>query len=129
MREELFKHGAFSWTELLTTDVEESKKFYHEVFGWEFKQFDGSEMPYTVIVANGEEVGGIMDMPPNLPPGVPPHWGNYVTVDDIDKTVEKVKELGGNIFFGPMDVPNVGRFAVIQDPKGAVIMAISYKPM
>ncbi len=54
-------------------------------------------------------------------------WGIYVTVSDVDATAKKVGELGGKILFPPTDIPNVGRFCVIQDPQGAVISAITYK--
>ena len=53
----------------------------------------------------------------------------YVTVDDIDATVAKVKELGGNVIVPPTDIPKVGRFSVFADPQGAVISAITYVPI
>ncbi len=120
-------HGAFSWNELMTTDVEGAKKFYAGLFGWEYELFEGME--YSVVKAAGQKEGqaGIMTMPPDVPPGTRPSWGGYVTVDDVDATAQKAKSLGGQLLFGPMDIPKVGRFAVIQDPQGAVISAITYK--
>jgi uncharacterized protein len=50
----------------------------------------------------------------------PPHWQPYVGVSDPDATVAKAGELGGRTLVEPMDVPQVGRFAVLQDPQGAV---------
>jgi uncharacterized protein len=63
---------------------------------------------------------------PSKAEGTPPCWNSYVTVDDIDKTAAKAQELGGTIIVPPSDIPDVGRFAVIQDPQGAVISAITY---
>jgi predicted enzyme related to lactoylglutathione lyase len=37
--------------------------------------------------------------------------------------------LGGKLIAGPMDIPEIGRFAVLQDPQGAVLNVIAYKPM
>jgi predicted enzyme related to lactoylglutathione lyase len=53
-------------------------------------------------------------------------WGVYVTVDDVDATAAKAEELGGKILVPPTDIPNVGRFCVLQDPQGSVISAITY---
>jgi predicted enzyme related to lactoylglutathione lyase len=50
-----------------------------------------------------------------------------VTVDDVDATARTALQLGGKVLMGPQDIPNVGRFCVIQDPQGAVISAITYK--
>lgn len=53
MNESLMKHGAFSWSELMTTDVEAAKRFYGALFGWETEEFLGAGMPYTLIKVNG----------------------------------------------------------------------------
>ncbi len=127
MGEPFKTHGAFSWVELMTTDPEAAKAFYVELFGWELEDSPcpGNEgMTYTVVKVAGQPAGGIMPMSPNVPPGVPPHWGCYVTVDDVDVTVAKVEELGGQILVPPTEIPSVGRFSVIQDPQGAVIQVI-----
>jgi predicted enzyme related to lactoylglutathione lyase len=55
---------------------------------------------------------------------VPAHWGIYFQVANCDATAEKAESLGGKVCFGPMDVPNVGRFAAIQDPQGAFFSVI-----
>ena len=52
--------------------------------------------------------------------GVPPYWQANVEVTDLDATVAKVKELGGQVHHTE-EVAEVGRFAVIGDPQGAVI--------
>jgi predicted enzyme related to lactoylglutathione lyase len=125
MKEDSLKHGAFSWMELMTTDVESAKEFYIRLFGWETEEYPMEGMNYTVIKIGGEDTGGIMAMPPEVA-GMPPMWSIYVTVDDVDSTAKKVKELGGKIIRPPSDIPNVGRFCVLSDPQGAVITAITY---
>jgi len=57
---------------------------------------------------------------------MPPAWGSYVTVDDVDKVVAKLAGLGGRVLLAPMDIPTVGRFATIMDPQGATISLITY---
>ena len=70
-------------------------------------------------------MGGIMPIPPQAE-GTPPNWGGHVTVDDVDATARKAEELGARILVPLTDIPNVGRFFVLQDPQGAVISAITY---
>jgi predicted enzyme related to lactoylglutathione lyase len=118
-------HGAFSWTELVTSDVAAARKFYGELLGWQFKDMNMGAMTYTVVNAGGEDVGGIMPIPPNAP-GMPPQWGAYVTVGNVDAVADRVKGLGGKVTVPPTDIPTVGRFAVIQDPQGATISLITY---
>ena len=123
---DVFKqHGAFSWNELMTTDVAAAKRFYNQIFGWEFTDEQMEEGTYTIVKVDGKEIAGMMKMPPEAG-DAHPAWGVYVTVTDVDDTARKVADLGGKIFVPPRDIPNVGRFCVFQDPQGAFISAISY---
>ena len=116
-------HSAFSWNELRTGDVEAAKTFYRDVVGWEMEDMEMPNGKYTVLKANGQPVGGIMVNPAE---GVPPHWHSYVTVDDVDKRVDKAHGAGATIVMAPMSVPGVGRMAAVQDPTGAVLSFITY---
>lgn len=119
------QHGAFSWNELMTTDVSAAKAFYSELFGWAMLDEQTPEMIYTMVKAGDQDVGGIMAIPPEAR-GTPPSWGSYVTVDEVDKQAAKVESLGGKIIMPPRDIPDVGRFAVISDPQGAMLTLITY---
>ncbi len=125
------KHGMFSWCELLTTDVEGAKKFYSELLGWTVEtvvheSFENDEdLEYSLVKADGTEIGGIMAVPAQAL-GMPPSWGAYVTVDDVDAAAGKVRDLGGKVVVPLKDIPGVGRFCVIQDPQGAVLTLITY---
>lgn len=118
-------HGAFSWTELMTSDVAAARKFYGQLLGWQFKDMNMGAMTYTVVNAGGQEVGGIMPIPSQAK-GMPPCWGAYITVDNVDAVTDRVRGLGGKVTTPPTDIPTVGRFAVIQDPQGASISLITY---
>jgi predicted enzyme related to lactoylglutathione lyase len=128
MEEKYKTHGAFSWFELMTTDIPAARDFYTKLFGWTTEEMPMEGGSYTVIKVAGKGEGGIMNMPPNAQ-GMPPMWGIYVTVDDVDATAKKAQEIGGKIIMPPRDIPDVGRFCVIQDPQGATIAAISYEEM
>lgn len=128
MSEQFKQHGAFSWVELLTTDVAGAKAFWGKLFRWTVEDMPMEGMTYSVIKAGDKQVGGMMP-DPRVPHGMPPVWGVYVTVDDVDATAREAGQLGGKVLVAPTDIPNVGRFAVIQDPQGAVLSVITYKSM
>jgi predicted enzyme related to lactoylglutathione lyase len=117
--------GSFGWNELNTRDVEGAKAFYSKVFGW---GAETNPMPtggsYTEWKLNGRSIGGAMDITNVAPPDVPPNWLVYFGVENCDEGVAKVKELGGNLLVGPMDI-QPGRFAIVQDPQGAVFALFS----
>lgn len=117
--------GAFSWNELITTDVPGAKSFYQQLLGWEMEDRPTEGMTYTVLSAGGEQVGGITEVPPSSA-GMPPTWGTYITVQDVDGTAQHAVELGGKVLLEPRDIQDVGRFTLIQDPQGAIFSAISY---
>ena len=124
-------NGSFCWNELSTTDSDAAVKFYTELLGWEVKAgaataCEGSEAPPTVyneIVVDGKHVGGIYKMGPEFG-GAPSHWMPYVAVEDVDAKAAQAAELGGKVCVPPMDIPNVGRFCIINDPTGATIALI-----
>lgn len=115
--------GTVCWNELATSDAEGATKFYAELIKWGASVQDMGPMKYTTWM-NGESMAaGMMQMTEEWG-GVPPHWMSYVEVADCDGSVKKAQELGGKLLHGPQDIPSVGRFAVIQDPQGAVFSII-----
>lgn len=127
MEEQYKQHGVFSWCELMTSDLGAAKAFYTELFGWETKDMSMEGMTYTMVKAGDKDVGGIM-MIPKEAQGMPPKWGTYVTVDNVDEVAKTAEHLGATICMPPQNIPGVGRFCVIQDPQGATISAITYDP-
>jgi len=111
--------GTLCWADLMTRDVERAKAFYSALFGWEIAAGEHDPGGYQHI-KNGEAfIGGV---PPSvhLPANIPPHWLIYFYVPDGDAAAAKAKELGANIYMGPMSIEHVGRMATIADPQGAV---------
>lgn len=113
------EYGCFGWNELNTRDTAAAREFYGAVFGWEVEERDMGEMTYYVWKRGQASVGGMADITGRVPDEVPAHWLVYFSVDDADGAVEKVKAAGGEVSFGPIDIP-VGRFAVVSDQFGAV---------
>jgi predicted enzyme related to lactoylglutathione lyase len=118
--------GAFSWQELVTPKPEAAIAFYQKLLGWTIEQESTVGVPYNTIKTEaGQPIGGIMPPPPNAP-DMPATWGVYITVENVDETVEKAQILGGRILLQPIDIPTVGRFALIADPQGANFAVITY---
>jgi len=117
--------GTFTWNELQTRDVEGAKPFYRAVFGWDADTRDGP-MAYTEWKRGDVSVGGMMDMPDEVPPQIPAYWLVYFAVDDCETAVSAATGHGGAVLVAPMDV-EPGRFAVLSDPTGAVFSVIKMK--
>jgi hypothetical protein len=115
--------GSVCWHELMTRDAPAAKRFYRDVFGYEMEDRQMGPTAYTMLRMGERREGGLMQITPEMGP-VPSHWLVYVAVDDCEATLEKAKSLGGNAITDAMDVPGVGRFAILQDPQGAVFAAI-----
>ncbi len=108
----------FCWFELVTTDTEAAQAFYGAVVGWTTELSSGPAGPYTIFKAPKDiPVGGMLEMK-----DMPPAWLGYVAVDDVDAFASKVAAAGGQIHKAPQDIPDVGRFAVVADPQGAIFV-------
>ncbi len=116
-----YSPGTFCWVDLGTTDGEAAKKFYTQLFDWEFTDHPaGPDMVYTMLTLNGKEVAALYQMPPDMTAqGVPPYWLSYASVVNADESAAKAKSLGATLLKEPFDVFDAGRMAVIQDPAGA----------
>ena len=93
--------------------------FYEALFGWnKTEAMDMGERGIYQMYGKGEKTfGGMMTKPAEMPG--PPAWLYYVTVADLDATVDQVKARGGQLLMGPMDVPGGDRIAQCMDPQGA----------
>jgi predicted enzyme related to lactoylglutathione lyase len=110
--------GSACWGELATTDLKKAGDFYSSLFGWSLKE-SSDGMPYTEFGNQGKAIGGMMPLSSMQNDGMPPSWSVYFAVENCDAAAEKARGLGASLCVPPSDIPNVGRFAVIQDPQGA----------
>ncbi len=122
-------HGRHVWFDLLTTDTEAAAAFYTKLLGLGTAKWEGGSPqmpPYTMFQVKGDSIGGTMSLPGEAKEmGVPPHWLGYVSCPDVDAAVAKTESLGGRVLNPAMDLPNVGRFATLQDPQGAIFAAFA----
>jgi predicted enzyme related to lactoylglutathione lyase len=114
--------GRFVWFDLMTTEPAAAIGFYSGLVGWGTQEWTDASMAYTMFANGQTPFGGVMQLPPEARAnGAAPHWLAYVAVADVDRTVARATKLGGRVVHTPTDIPSVGRFAVIQDPQGAMI--------
>jgi predicted enzyme related to lactoylglutathione lyase len=113
------EHGALTWTELMTRDLETAERFYSGLFGWTADKESYAQMKYTVFMQGGQGVAGMMAITEDMGP-IPPNWLVYFHVDSCDEAVEQAQAGGGALAAPVMDIADVGRIAIIRDPTGAV---------
>jgi predicted enzyme related to lactoylglutathione lyase len=116
--------GSVTWNENLARDWDGNKKFYNQVFGYEYGDMSSDEFSYATLDLNGSPVGGIGTVPPGAPAEMPANWTAYFAVSDTDATVGKATSLGGSVVRPAFDTPQ-GRIAILADDQGAVFAIIS----
>jgi uncharacterized protein len=111
-----------AWTDLTVENAEQIRDFYSAVVGWS---------------ASGVDMGGYEDFTMNDPEtgvpfagvchargtnaGLPPVWLIYVPVEDLNKSITRCIQLGGQVISGPRGMGAQGRYCVIRDPAGAAL--------
>ena len=116
--------GTFSWADLSTTDQDDAKRFYGELFGWKATDNPvGDSVVYSMMSIDGKDAAAISPQPEQQrEAGAPPAWNCYITVDSADDALAKAKQLGANVHADAFDVMDVGRMGVVQDPQGAYFL-------
>ncbi|MEO8546156.1 MAG: VOC family protein [Burkholderiaceae bacterium] len=119
-------HGGWFWNELHSTDAKAAAGFYAKLIGYQIDTMDmGPAGPYYILKDDsGKMRAGVLQQEPGMP--VPSHWLPYIHVADCDAAQRKAMTLGANkTVVPPTDIPNIGRFAIMADPLGALIGVIT----
>lgn len=109
--------GGPCWTELGTSDLTAAKRFYEALFGWRAETDPRQEAGGYSIAHLGD--AAVAALTPLYQEGQPVAWNVSFAVPDADAAAAEVTQAGGAVLVGPMDVFDVGRFAVAVDPTGA----------
>lgn len=128
--ETMKKQGTPNWADCATTDLDAAENFYAALFGWTSERVTSSDgQTYSVQRLEGKMVAGIYKLSQQMRGmGVPPHWGTYIEVDDVDAILKRVRQEGGTVVDGPTEAPDVGTIAIIQDPVGAFLRIWHSRP-
>jgi len=124
--------GKIVWHDLLTNDPTASKRFYGELFGWQFESvgtFAGmtSDTAYTLIRHNGRLIGGMIDTVALNNRTDISQWVVVMSVADVDAAAQSFADNGGSVLTPPRDLQRRGRIAIVQDPAGALLALLETK--
>lgn len=109
-------NGVFVWHELRCRDGRGAERFYTELFGWTTSTWETPEAGRaTLFCRDNRVIAGMAEVQQATSVWVP-----YIGVDDVDDLARKARELGGRALRAPDDIPGIGRYAVMEDPEGAL---------
>jgi uncharacterized protein len=112
------KPGQVGWHELLAADGKKAFAFYSELFGWQPAARENDLLEsYQLIAAGDRTIGGMFTKLPRAPV---PFWLYYVEVEDIAAAVAHVRQGGGRVVQGPMELLGGSWIARCIDPQGAM---------
>ncbi|MBB2203302.1 VOC family protein [Gluconacetobacter tumulisoli] len=114
--------GTFVWYDLTTTDATAATLFYQSVFGWGARDAGLPDLCYVLLTAGEKMIGGVIHLPqgPDCDIAADTGWIGYIAVDDIDAMIARIDGSGGTVHRPVMDIPDIGRFAIVGDPQGAM---------
>jgi predicted enzyme related to lactoylglutathione lyase len=120
--------GKICWVDLTVKDAESVKTFYNEVVGWTPEPVDmGEYNDFSMVPPDSEDPMAGVCHARGVNADLPPAWMIYITVKDLDHSVERCVSLGGRIRVQPKEMGSAGRYCVIEDPAGAVSALIEPK--
>jgi uncharacterized protein len=119
--------GALWWAELLTREVAVAKTFYSNLLNWRAIDTLKYGIRYSVFKLGDESLAGLLPIGADWG-AVSPYWQILFAVDNCDARVDRAKKAGGSLVFGPNDVPNAGRAAIVSDPRDAVLVLMQPLP-
>ncbi|MCC9307617.1 VOC family protein [Kitasatospora sp. RB6PN24] len=111
-----FPPGAPCWAQLSASDPEAAKRFYGQLFDWTAAAPDPQYGGYTVLSLDGAPAAAVA---PLMNPQQPVMWLLSFATNDTDATCEAAKKAGAQVWMEPMDVGELGRWALLSDPTGA----------
>jgi predicted enzyme related to lactoylglutathione lyase len=119
--------GTLNWNQCQTPDPARAAEFYAAALGYGIDSVDvGTEQPFRVLQVEGRPVAGVREPVPQL--GGQPQWSVVFSVANTDETVASAQELRGEVLIEPVDLPDIGRIAVLRDPVGATFQVIQPPP-
>lgn len=112
--------GKVVMLQLVTPDIEASKRFYGGLFNWTFRDIAGGKTPYVQALLDGSPVAGLKQKDLQKNANRTPAWLGFFSVPDADAAAKTAAQHGGKVLFEPHLLPDRGRQAVLADPQGAV---------
>lgn len=112
--------GKFTWLDLATEDPASARAFYGAVLGWKFREVEGAPASYAVAENESGKVAGVFRHAAPAGASVHARWLAVMSVSDVARAAQTVRDRGGQVLVAPKTVPGRGTHAVFRDPEGAV---------
>ncbi len=113
--------GNWVWAELWTTDQGASSRFYSQVIGWKYVELDRPDGAYPTFQSAGEARAGLVPIEKGE---MEPGWAPYIGVANLEATLARAGELGGEVLLEPNQEIYAGRVAVLADPIGVAFLVV-----
>jgi uncharacterized protein len=117
--------GKVIFVELVTPDLDASKRFYAALLGWSFRDVTAGATEYAEALLEGRPVAGLFHKPAPAGEQRQPSWLSFFAVEDVDAAAKSAAARGAKLLFGPKSFPDRGREAVLADPQGAVFALLA----
>jgi uncharacterized protein len=109
------RHHTLVHFEIPVNDPAKISRFYEQLFQWKFNKMPGGEMDYWIIshkdAGENETMGGLYKRTMGEIGYI-----NYFSVANLEQSLAKAKTLGATVVKGKEEIPNIGWFAILQDP-------------
>ncbi len=123
------KHGESCWRELNSQNLDAAAEFYKGLFGWTPEKSKLTSVRYQEIHTDCKSVGDMMKINEGWGENwqkIPSDWMTCIAVEDINESVEKIKQNGGSVCVAPFEAPGTGKMSVVTDPSGIVFSVIKF---
>ncbi len=115
-------NGKLVWVDLVTTDPQKAVKFYSSVFDWQAHTF--ADENYIELSHSGHVISSVVRYHDDEAEDGDARWLVSVSVPDVDAATQNAVESGGTVLEAATDLPDRGRYSVISDPQGAILMLL-----
>jgi uncharacterized protein len=116
--------GKVIWTDLVTPDLNDAKRFYGALFGWTFREVQG-DSHYALALLDDRPVAGLFQKPLASKQTQQPAWLTFLAVRDVNAAQKATLQHGGKVVSPPHSYPQRGRQALLADPDGAVFEVLA----
>ncbi len=117
--------GKVIFVELVTPDIDAAKRFYADLFGWSFRDFQARGSKYAGAYLDGHLVAGLFHKAVPAGEHRQPAWLTFLAVRDVDAAKKIALQHGAKVLLEPRTLPDRGREAVFADPQGAVFAVLA----
>ena len=108
--------GKFVWFDLFSEDASTSAAFYEALFGWTITPLGDPKGRISTISRQGRPIANLIGLESR--PGRA-KWLCYLSVPDVDRALDRVRELGGSVHREARDLADMGRVAIVVGPQNA----------